>query len=89
MTKLPVHWSSKIRKKYKRNSIKRELNRAKRIPSHFNEEVALIRKKFINVDFPVRFVNSNINSFINNTEEQEEIEFIIPPYFLKLKNHSY
>ena len=35
-TNLPVHWSSKISIRYKRNVVTGELNRAKRIASDFN-----------------------------------------------------
>ena len=44
--KLPVHWSSKIPTKYKRNAITGELHRAKRIADDFNFEVKRITKKF-------------------------------------------
>ena len=33
--KLPVHWTSKIPKRYKRNAINTDLNRAARIASIF------------------------------------------------------
>jgi len=38
-TKLPIHWSSKIPKRYKRNSVLGDLHRAKRISSDFQTEV--------------------------------------------------
>ena len=44
--KLPVHWSSKIRTRYKRNAITGELHRVKRIAVDFNFEVERITKKF-------------------------------------------
>ena len=45
-TKLPKPWTSNIPKRYKRNTIKTELYRAKRISSNFTNEVILIRNKF-------------------------------------------
>ena len=45
-TKLPVHWSSKIPVRYKRNAITEELNQAKRIASDFNKELKRIRQKY-------------------------------------------
>ena len=44
--KLPVHWSSKIQTRYKRNAITGELHRVKRIAVDFNFEVERITKKF-------------------------------------------
>ena len=41
--KLPVHWSSKVPYKYKRNAITGELHRAKRIASNFDNETKRIR----------------------------------------------
>ena len=49
--KLPVHWSSKISTKYKRNVITGEYHRAKRIADDFNFEVKCIAKKFLFQDF--------------------------------------
>ena len=40
--KLPVHWSSKIPFKYKRNAITGELHRARRIASGFDKETKKI-----------------------------------------------
>ena len=44
--KLPVHWSSKVPYKYKRNAITGELHRAKRIASNFDNETKRIRNKY-------------------------------------------
>ena len=41
--KLPVHWSSKIPYKYKRNAITGELHRARRTVSNFDDEIKRIR----------------------------------------------
>ena len=40
--KLPVHWTSKIPKRYKRNAIKPDLNRAARIASTFTIQSCVI-----------------------------------------------
>ena len=37
--KIPAHWSSQIPKRYKRNSIKVDLHRAKKISTNFKEEI--------------------------------------------------
>ena len=43
-TKLPVHWSSKIHARYKRNAITGELHQAKQIASDFNKELKRIKQ---------------------------------------------
>ena len=63
-TKLPVPWSSSIPKRYKRNTITTDLYRAKRIPTNLDNELVIIKKKFLAVDYPHRFINSVINTFI-------------------------
>ena len=78
-TKLPMPWTSNIPKRYKRNSIKTELYRAKRISSNFTSEVTVIRNKFESAGYPKRFVNSIIREF-NAVKENEESDFIIPPW---------
>ena len=44
--KLPMHWSSKVPFKYKRNVITGELHRGKRIASNFNKDTKRIRSKY-------------------------------------------
>ena len=41
--KLPVHWTSRIPKRYKWNATKADLNRAARIASTFTEEIPTIK----------------------------------------------
>ena len=74
-TKLSVHWSSKIPVVYKRNAIKGELHRAKRIESYFNKELKRIRQKYRNAGFPLKFINETISNF-----EIEKEEIIIPEW---------
>ena len=62
-TKLPVHWSSKILVRYKRNAITGELNRAKRITPDFNKELKRIRQKYRNAGFSLKFINKTICNF--------------------------
>ena len=69
MKKLPVHWTSKIAVRYKRNPIIGELHRAKKIASNFDIEIKRIVKKYTAVEFPSRFVLSiidNVDSGKNN-----------------------
>ena len=46
--KKPVHWSSKVPKKIKRNIVTNDLHRAKKISSDFNAEIEDIREKYRN-----------------------------------------
>ena len=64
--KLPVHWTSKIPKRYKRNAINADLNKAVRITSTFTEEIPTVKRKFLNADYSPTFVNSAIRQFNKN-----------------------
>ena len=68
-TKLPIPWTSNIPKRYKRNSIKTELYRAKRISSNFTSEVTVISNKLR----------------VNAVKENEESDFIISPWLFEEK----
>ena len=57
---IPVFWSSKVPKRYKRNAINGDLHRASKIASNFESEVTRIRVKYKNVGFPERFVEAVI-----------------------------
>ena len=86
-TKIPAHGSSQIPKRYKRNSIKVDLHRTKNISTNFEEELKLIRNKFIKADFPVPFINIVIKDFKNqqtNVQQNNEEELIIPSYFFEV-----
>ena len=84
--KIPAHWSLQIPKRYKRNSIKVDLHRAKKISANFKEEIKFIRNKFIKIDFPLPFINSVIKDFNNQqkiVQQNNKEELIIPSYFFK------
>ena len=57
-TKLPAHWSSKVPKRYKRNAIIGDLNRATCIASVPADEIPKIKQKFAGADYPYRFNDS-------------------------------
>ena len=61
--KLPVHWSSKVSCKYKRNAITGELHRAKRIASNFHDETKRIRKKYTDAGYPKHVIENTIKNF--------------------------
>ena len=83
--KLPIHWKSKVPKRYKRNAINGELYRASKISSDFNKEVVNTKSKYVQAGFPIRFINSVVNQFQQkqNDVEIEEEEFIIPPFLFE------
>ena len=47
ITKLPVPWTSNIPKRYKRNTINTDLYRAKRIATNLDNELVIIKRKFL------------------------------------------
>ena len=77
-TNLLIPWTSNIPKRYKRNSIRTELYRAKRISSNFTSQVTAIRNKFESAGYPKRFFNCIIREF-NAVKEINKSDFIIPP----------
>ena len=72
--KLPVPWDSNIPKSYERNIINTELHHAKKIASNFKEEILLFKRKFIVVDYPVKF--TEIYRIV--------LEYIIPPNLMEV-----
>ena len=78
MKKLPVHWTSKIPVRYKRNAIIGELHRAKKIASNFDIEIKRIVKKYTAAGFPSRFVLSIKDNFDSGKDN-----FIIPQWLFE------
>ena len=77
--KFPIFWSSKVPKRYKRNAIHGELHRASKISSNFNNEINRIKKKFSDVGFPMKFIESVIRDFQKTPDINDE-ERIIPEW---------
>ena len=71
---MPTHWSSQIPKKIKRNIITKDLHRAKKLSSNFNEEVLHLKQKYQNASYPVRFIESIIRDFKDKNREEKEKE---------------
>ena len=82
-TKLPVSWALNIPKRYKRNTINTDLYRAKQITLNLDNELVIIKKKFLAADYPHRFINSVINTFIEKENKKEE-EYLIPQNFFEI-----
>ena len=66
-------------KRYKRNAIISDLNRATRTASFPADEIPKIKQKFLNADYPYRFINSDINNFQEKSDGTDD--YIIPPGF--------
>ena len=84
--KIPAHWSSQIPKRYKRNSIKVDLHRAKKISTNLKEEIKFIRNKFIKADLP--FIDNVIKDLSNQqkiVQQDNEEEQTIPSYFSEVE----
>ena len=86
-TKLPSPWTSKTPKRYKRNTVSGDLHRSKRISSNFDEEIPLIKEKFMKADYPLRFINSVVNEFQKGKECGDE-SCIIPPSLFEITKPS-
>ena len=85
--KIPIFWSSRIPKRYKRNTIRGELHRAKKISSHFESELDRIRSKFSDVGYPKRFVESVIRDFILDNDDSDDV--IIPHWLFEVRSTKY
>ena len=55
------------------------MNRATRTTSFPADEIPKIKQKFLNADYPHRFISSVINNFQEKSEETDD--YIIPPGF--------
>ena len=62
-TKLPITWISKSPKRYKRNTVKGDLHRSKRISPDFDTEIGAVKNKYSNAGYPIRFIACTINNF--------------------------
>ena len=79
--KLPPHWVSKTPIRYKRNAITGDLHRSQKISGDYQQEVKLIKHKYVNAGFPQRFVSSVIDNFNNPTIQEDSP--LIPPFFFE------
>ena len=59
----PKSYSGHKLKRYKQNTVNGNLHRSCRTSSNFDEEIRLIKEKFMKADYPLRFINSVVNEF--------------------------
>ena len=62
-TKLPITWISKSPTRYKRNTVKGDLHRLKRISPDFDTEIGAVKNKYSNAGYHIRFIACTINNF--------------------------
>ena len=74
--KFPVHWSSKIPLRYKRNAITGDLHRANKLASNFSNETRRIKIKYLQAGFPIHVINDVFHRF-----NQQKDEVLIPQSF--------
>ena len=72
--------------RYKRNATNVDLNKAARIASTFSEETPTIKRKFLNTDYPHRFLNSVIKRFNEKCNGNTQDDYIILPVSLIFPN---
>ena len=77
--KFPAFWNSRIPKRYKRNNINGDLNRALKIASKFDTEVSIITKKYLDAGYPVGFIKSVIRDF----KKKDESRPIVPDWLFE------
>ena len=85
---MSLKYTEKKQGRYKRNRIKLDLHRAKKISTNSKEEIKFIRNKFKKADFPLPFINSVIKDFNNQqkiAQQNEEELVIIPSYFFEVE----
>ena len=71
--KLPSFWNSQIPKRYKWNNIQGGLHGAFKIAADFDAQVQTIIRKYLEVGYPIGFIESVINDYKNSKEEEQLI----------------
>ena len=71
-TKLPVPWASNIPKTYKSNTINADLYHAKRIATNLDNELVIIKRKYLAANYPHRFINSVINTLLKKKTRKKK-----------------
>ena len=71
----------KILKRYKQNTISRDLHRSRKIASNFDIKIRAIKAKYSKAGYPQRFIESVIRDVTT--------PFVIPPFVNRLLFHQY
>ena len=70
--KIPNYWSLGVSKKYKRNAILGNLLGGIKFQVILNLKNSVLRKRYLNINFPYNFIQSTFNSY------QQKCESLIP-----------
>ena len=70
-------------KRYGRNTLNADLYRAKQISTNLDNKLVIIKRKYLAANYPHRFFNSVINTFIEKENKKEE-ECWIPQNFFEI-----
>ena len=73
----------KILKRYKQNTISRDLHRSRKIASNFDIKIRAIKAKYNKAGYPWRFIESVIRDFITPLDKDKS--FIIPTIMFAVK----
>ena len=85
--KLPVHWSSNVPKRYKKNAIISDLNRATRIASFPADEIPKIKQNFLLLTIHIDLSIVSLVTFKKNQMELTTTSF--PLVSLMFQRRSY
>ena len=77
--KLQVHWSSKVPKRYKRNAIISDLNRATRTAAFQQMRYQKLNKNFLMLTIHINLSTVSLITFKTN---QRKLTTVSPPWFL-------
>ena len=58
---MPMHWTAKVTKRYKRNTINDDLNRSYQTNMNFDHDKETIREKYRLTGFPTRLAGNAIH----------------------------
>ena len=73
----PVHWSSKVSFRYKKNAVNSELPRARKISSNFESETVRTKAKLLKAVSAHNIIENTINNFSNVDEEYMILRWLL------------
>ena len=76
-TGLLLHYHGHVEKRYKGCLLSTMINRAYRLsstPTAFSDECDKLRTTFLNLDYPVNLINSSINKFLRNIDNNAALD---------------
>ena len=78
---MPLHWTSRVSRRYKRNIINGDINQSCQISMNFEQEKETLGEKYRLAGFLTGFVDNVIRQFHQKLiDKQTEYELIIPDF---------